>query len=91
MHCLLIFQTLLLTQKINMRAEKEEGRIQDTVCQDHLIGKLMFNCQSLRVASQKTRKSQDSLGKSHENEMKYSFLPDLLRYFHCAKSSCCLF
>ncbi|KAM8722108.1 nck-associated protein 5-like isoform 2-T2 [Acanthopagrus schlegelii] len=30
--------TLLLTQKINMRAEKEEGRIQDTVCQDHMIG-----------------------------------------------------
>lgn len=78
-----------------MRAEKEEGRIQDTVCQDHMIGKLMFYCQSFREVSQKNieipRKTQDCLGKSHENEMKRSFLPDLLRYFHRAKSSRCLF
>ncbi|XP_054479430.1 nck-associated protein 5-like [Anoplopoma fimbria] len=30
--------TLLLTQKINLRAENEEGRIPDTACQDHMIG-----------------------------------------------------
>ncbi|XP_074520762.1 nck-associated protein 5-like isoform X2 [Halichoeres trimaculatus] len=30
--------TLLMTQKINLRAENEEGRIPDTACQDHMIG-----------------------------------------------------
>lgn len=70
MHCLLIFQTLLLTQKINMRAEKEEGRIQDTVCQDHMIGKLMFHCQSLRVVSQKTVKSLENHKTLWVNPMK---------------------
>ncbi|KAM7375309.1 hypothetical protein PAMA_014419 [Pampus argenteus] len=30
--------TLIMTQKINLRAENEEGRIPDTVCQDHMIG-----------------------------------------------------
>uniref|UniRef100_UPI0037E8F42B nck-associated protein 5-like n=1 Tax=Semicossyphus pulcher TaxID=241346 RepID=UPI0037E8F42B len=30
--------TLLMSQKINLRAENEEGRIPDTACQDHMIG-----------------------------------------------------
>ncbi|KAM3585294.1 uncharacterized protein V6R79_013311 [Siganus canaliculatus] len=30
--------TLIMTQKINLRAENEEGRISDTACQDHMIG-----------------------------------------------------
>uniref|UniRef100_A0A0F8AZ08 Nck-associated protein 5 n=1 Tax=Larimichthys crocea TaxID=215358 RepID=A0A0F8AZ08_LARCR len=30
--------TLLMTQKINLRAENEEGRIAGTTCQDHMIG-----------------------------------------------------
>ncbi|KAM9334168.1 nck-associated protein 5-like [Symphorus nematophorus] len=30
--------TLIMTQKINLRAENEEGRIPDTACQDHMIG-----------------------------------------------------
>nr|XP_046238558.1 nck-associated protein 5-like isoform X3 [Scatophagus argus] len=30
--------TLLMTQKINLRAENEDGRISDTACQDHMIG-----------------------------------------------------
>uniref|UniRef100_UPI003AAC1F05 nck-associated protein 5-like n=1 Tax=Centroberyx gerrardi TaxID=166262 RepID=UPI003AAC1F05 len=30
--------TLILTQKINLRAEKEEGHVPDTTCQDHMIG-----------------------------------------------------
>ncbi|XP_062270498.1 nck-associated protein 5-like [Scomber scombrus] len=30
--------TLLMTQKINLRAENEEGRIPDSACQDHMIG-----------------------------------------------------
>lgn len=39
-HALLLFQTLLMTQRINLRAENEEARIPDTACQDHMIGKL---------------------------------------------------
>ncbi|XP_028427527.1 nck-associated protein 5-like isoform X3 [Perca flavescens] len=34
--------TLIMTQKINLRAENEEGRIPDTACQDHMLG---FGCQ----------------------------------------------
>uniref|UniRef100_A0A8D0DI14 NCK associated protein 5 n=1 Tax=Sander lucioperca TaxID=283035 RepID=A0A8D0DI14_SANLU len=34
--------TLIMTQKINLRAENEEGRIPDTACQDHMLGKLMY-------------------------------------------------
>ncbi|XP_059183874.1 nck-associated protein 5-like [Centropristis striata] len=30
--------TLIMTQKINLKAENEEGRIPDTACQDHMIG-----------------------------------------------------
>lgn len=30
--------TLLMTQKINLRAENEEGRLADAACQDHMIG-----------------------------------------------------
>ncbi|XP_076008560.1 nck-associated protein 5-like isoform X2 [Genypterus blacodes] len=30
--------TLIMTEKINLRAEKEEGRIPDNTCQDHVIG-----------------------------------------------------
>ncbi|XP_049918964.1 nck-associated protein 5-like isoform X3 [Epinephelus moara] len=30
--------TLIMTQKINLRAENEEGCIPDTACQDHMIG-----------------------------------------------------
>ncbi|XP_068575555.1 nck-associated protein 5-like isoform X2 [Cebidichthys violaceus] len=30
--------TLLMTQKINLKAENEEGRVPDTACQDHMIG-----------------------------------------------------
>ncbi|XP_069020027.1 nck-associated protein 5-like isoform X2 [Embiotoca jacksoni] len=30
--------TLIITQKINLRAENEEGQIPDTACQDHMIG-----------------------------------------------------
>ncbi|XP_045915760.1 nck-associated protein 5-like isoform X2 [Micropterus dolomieu] len=30
--------TLIMTQKINLRAENEEGHIPDTACQDHLLG-----------------------------------------------------
>ncbi|XP_067439453.1 nck-associated protein 5-like isoform X3 [Thunnus thynnus] len=30
--------TLIMTQKINLRAENEEGRIPDTACQDHMLG-----------------------------------------------------
>ncbi|XP_074483609.1 nck-associated protein 5-like isoform X1 [Sebastes fasciatus] len=30
--------TLIMTQKINLRAENEDGRIPDTACQDHMIG-----------------------------------------------------
>lgn len=32
-----------MTQKINLRAENEEGRIPDSACQDHMIGELSFN------------------------------------------------
>uniref|UniRef100_A0A3Q3KFX3 Nck-associated protein 5 C-terminal domain-containing protein n=1 Tax=Monopterus albus TaxID=43700 RepID=A0A3Q3KFX3_MONAL len=35
---LLIFQALIMTQKIKLRAENEEGHIPDTTCQDHMIG-----------------------------------------------------
>ncbi|XP_034061209.1 nck-associated protein 5-like isoform X3 [Gymnodraco acuticeps] len=30
--------TLIMTQKINLRAGNEEGRIPDTACQDHMLG-----------------------------------------------------
>ncbi|XP_050922069.1 nck-associated protein 5 isoform X2 [Lates calcarifer] len=30
--------TLIMTQRINLRAENEEARIPDTACQDHMIG-----------------------------------------------------
>ncbi|XP_029374012.1 nck-associated protein 5 isoform X2 [Echeneis naucrates] len=30
--------TLIMTQRINLRAENEEARITDTACQDHMIG-----------------------------------------------------
>uniref|UniRef100_A0A3B5B596 NCK associated protein 5 n=2 Tax=Stegastes partitus TaxID=144197 RepID=A0A3B5B596_9TELE len=30
--------TLIMTQKINLRAENEEGHIPDSACQDHMIG-----------------------------------------------------
>ncbi|KAM9836193.1 nck-associated protein 5-like [Aulostomus maculatus] len=30
--------TLIMTQKINLRAENKEGRIADTACQDHMMG-----------------------------------------------------
>ncbi|XP_031708260.1 nck-associated protein 5-like isoform X2 [Anarrhichthys ocellatus] len=30
--------TLLMTQKINLKAENEDGRIPDTACQDHMMG-----------------------------------------------------
>ncbi|XP_071320436.1 nck-associated protein 5-like isoform X2 [Trachinotus anak] len=30
--------TLIMTQRINLRTEKEEARIPDTACQDHMIG-----------------------------------------------------
>lgn len=31
-----------MTQKINLRAENEEGHIPDSACQDHMIGKIMY-------------------------------------------------
>lgn len=32
-------QTLIMAQKINLRAENEDRRIPDAACQDHMIGK----------------------------------------------------
>ena len=31
-----------MTQKINLRTENEDGRIPDTACQDHMIGKILL-------------------------------------------------
>lgn len=35
---LVILQTLLISQKMNLRAESKEGRVPDTSCQDHMMG-----------------------------------------------------
>lgn len=42
MEHLFIFQTLIISQKISLKAEEEDGHLADSSCQDHMIGKIIM-------------------------------------------------
>lgn len=42
MEHLFVFQTLIISQKISLKAEEEDGHLADSSCQDHMMGKIIM-------------------------------------------------